>query len=81
MEDGVDDDVIVSILFSSIGVELFVDDVEGSGIDFGGDGGVFFGPILKNLFEVRTLFVSLLQLLIGIFVEVILDGEGRDHQI
>lgn len=58
-----------------------VDGVEGARVDFGGDGGVFLGPLLKNVLELGASFGGLLQLLIGLFIEVVLDGEGSYHQV
>ena len=60
---------------------MLVHFIQGSGVYFGSNGGVLFRPVLKYVFEVRAPLRRLLQFQRCIFVEVILNREGRNHQV
>ena len=61
LEDRVDDHIKIFILFPGIQEQLLVDFVEGSRVYFGRNGGVLFGPVFEDVFEVGTSLGGLLQ--------------------
>ena len=61
LEDRVDDHIKIFILFPGIQKQLLVDFVEGSRVYFGRNGGVLFGPVFEDVFEVGTSLGGLLQ--------------------
>ena len=42
---------------------------------------MFFGPALEHFFEIGAPFDGLLHGVVVIFIEVVLDGVGGNHQI